>query len=169
MSGETSRSGNFAYSPPNGTAPARWVGRADSALIGVQQQVAGTACQVGEYTLPLHIEISGTGNSSELRANLADRLRAALALDIVNHEDWRIDRAAVRLGAGTVTLPDDSVIQVRGHVRRIDVPAYVVAWQKLRAKPLRRLTQTSISRRTSSAFGERVYDDANVQVAASAH
>ncbi len=62
----------------------RWVGRADSALIGASSELpAPLAKEVGS-TLPLHIEISGTGNSSELRANLADRLRAALALDIVN-------------------------------------------------------------------------------------
>jgi len=164
VSGETAWSGDFSYSPPNGTTPARWVGRADSALIGITSELPAPLAKSASVPLPLHIEILGTGNSSELRANLADRLRAALALDIVNGEDWRIDRAAVRLGAGTVTLPDENVIQVRGHVRRIDAPAYVVAWQKLRQAAPDTHPDIDISS-DELAFGERVYDDATVQVA----
>ncbi len=159
-------SGDFAYSPPNGSAPARWVGRADSALIGVTSDLPAPLAKSASASLPLHIEISGTGNSSEPRANLADRLRAALALDIVDGADWRIDRAAVRLGAGTVTLPEENVIQVRGHVRSIDAPAYVVAWQKLRDAAPDTHADIDISS-DELAFGERVYDDASVQVGAS--
>jgi uncharacterized protein YhdP len=167
VSGETAWSGDFAYTPPNGATPARWVGRADSALIGVTSDLPAPLAKAAGAPLPLHIEISGTGNSSELRANLAERLRAAVALDIVDGEDWRIDRAAVRLGAGTVTLPEDNVIQVRGHVRRIDAPAYVVAWQKMRDASPDTHADVDISS-DELAFGERVYDDATVQVAASA-
>lgn len=166
ISGETAWSGDFAYTPPNGETPARWVGRADSALIGVTSDLPAPLAKTAGAPLPLHLEISGTGNSSELRANLADRLRAAVALDIVNGEDWHIDRAALRLGAGTVTLPEDNVIQVRGHVRRIDAPAYVVAWQKLRDASPDTRADIDISS-DEVAFGERVYDDATVQVAAS--
>ena len=167
VSGETAWSGEFAYTPPSGTAPAQWVGRADSALIGVVSELPAPLAKVAGAALPLHIEISGTGNSSELRANLADRLRAALTLDVVNREDWRIDRAMVRLGSGPMTLPDDNVIQVRGHVRRIDAPAYVLAWQKLRSAAPETHADIDISS-DELAFGDRVYDDATVQVAASA-
>jgi uncharacterized protein YhdP len=167
VSGETAWNGDFAYSPPNGSAPARWVGRADSSLVGVSSELPVPFAKAASASLPLHIEISGTGNSSELRANLADRLRAALALDIVNREDWKIDRAAIRLGAGTATLPDDNVIQVRGHVRRIDAPAYLVAWQTLRKAAPDTHADVDVSS-DELAFGERVYEDANVQVATSA-
>ena len=163
VSRETAWNGDFAYSPPNGTAPARWVGRADSSLIGVTSELPVPFAKAASASLPLHIEISGTGNSSELRANLADRLRAALALDVANSEDWRIDRAAIRLGAGAVTLPDDNVIQVLGHVRRIDAPAYVVAWQMLRKAAPDTHADVDVSS-DELAFGERVYDDANLQV-----
>jgi len=166
VSGQTAWNGDFAYSPPSGTAPARWVGRADSALVGVASELPAPFAKSADVPLPLHIEISGTGNSSELRANLADRLRAALALDIVNREDWRIDRAAIRLGAGIATLPDDDVIQVRGHLRRIDAPAYVFAWQKLRKAAPDTHADIDISA-DELTFGERVYDDARVQLAAS--
>ena len=167
ISGETSWSGEFAYTPPSETAPARWVGHADSALVGVVSELPAPLAKIASAALPLHIEISGTGNSSELRANLADRLRAALALDVVNREDWRIDRAAIRLGSGPTTLPDENVIQVRGHVKRIDAPAYVVAWQKLRTAAPETHTDIDISS-DELTFGDRVYDAASVQVAASA-
>jgi uncharacterized protein YhdP len=167
VSGETAWSGDFAYSPPNGATPARWVGRADSALIGVTSELPAPLAKAASAPLPLHIEISGTGDRSELRANLADRLRAAVALDIVNREDWRIDRAAIRLGAGVVTLPDENVIRVRGHVRRINAPGYVVAWQKLHKAAPETHADVDISS-DELAFGQRIYDDARVQVAASA-
>ena len=167
ISGETAWSGEFAYTPPSGAMPARWVGRADSALVGVVSELPSPLAKSASAALPLHIEISGTGNSSELRANLADRLRAALVLNVVNREDWRIDRAGIRFGGGPATLPDENVIQVRGHVKRIDVPAYVVAWQKLRNAAPETHADVDLSS-DELAFGERVYDDANVQVTASA-
>jgi uncharacterized protein YhdP len=167
VSGETAWSGEFAYTPPNDAAPARWVGRADSALIGVVSDLPAPLAKSASATLPLHIEISGTGNTSELRANLADRLRAALALDVVNGEDWKIDRAAIRLGGGPATLPDDKVIQVRGHVRRIDAPAYAVAWQKLRSAAPDAHPDIDISS-DELTFGDRVHDDAHVLVSATA-
>jgi uncharacterized protein YhdP len=167
ISGETAWTGDFAYIPPNGAAPARWMGRADSSLIGVVSELPAPLTKSASATLPLHVEISGTGDSSELRANLADRLRAALALNVVNREDWKIDRAAIRLGGGPVALPDDNVIQVRGHVKRIDAPAYVVAWQKLRSAAPETHPDIDISS-DELTFGDRVYDDANVQVAATA-
>lgn len=165
VSGETAWSGDFAYLPPNGTTPARWVGRADSALIGVTSELPAPLAKPASASLPLHIEISGTGDSSELRANLADRVRTVLALNIVNGEDWRIDRAVVRLGAGPITLPDENVIKVRGHVRRIDAPAYAVAWQKLRKASSDTRADIDISS-DELAFGARVYDGARVQVSA---
>ena len=50
-------------------------------LIGVSSELPAPLAKSASASLPLHIEISGTGDNSELRANLADRLRAALALD----------------------------------------------------------------------------------------
>ncbi|HTU59172.1 MAG TPA: DUF3971 domain-containing protein, partial [Polyangiales bacterium] len=167
VSGETAWSGEFAYSPPVGTTPARWVGRADSALIGVTSELPAPLAKSASASLPLHIEISGTGDSSELRANFADRLRAAFALDVVNREDWKIDRAAIRLGGGPATLPDDGVIQVRGHLRHLDAPAYVLAWQKLRESSPDTRADIDISSDELS-FGDRVFGDASVQITASA-
>jgi uncharacterized protein YhdP len=167
VSGQTAWRGDFAYSPPNGTTPAHRVGRADSTLIGVTSELPAPLAKTASASLPLHIDISGTGDSSELHATLADRLRAALTLDIVNREDWRIDRAAIRLGGGPVTLPDENVIKVRGHVRRIDAPGYVVAWQKLRKASPDTRADIDISS-DELAFGERVYDGARVRVSASA-
>jgi uncharacterized protein YhdP len=166
VSGETSWSGEFAYTPPSESMPARWIGRADSGLIGVTSALPAPLAKIATASLPLHIEISGAGDSSELRANLADRLRAAVALDVVNREDWRVDRAAIRLGGGAPTLPLDNVIQVRGHVKRMDAPAYVLAWQKLRTASPETHADIDLSA-DELAFGSRVYGGANVKMMAS--
>lgn len=166
VSGQTAWSADFAYSPPSGTTPARWVGRADSTLVGVTSELPSPLAKTAGAALPLHIEISGTGDSSEVRANLADRVRAALALDVVDRENWRIDRAGIRLGGGPVTLPEQNVIQIRGHLKRIDAPAYLLAWQKLRSAAPETHPDVDLSS-DELAFGERVYDNATVQVGAS--
>jgi uncharacterized protein YhdP len=165
VGGETAWNGEFVYLPPGEASPARWQGRADSNLIGVASELPSPLAKAASATLPLHIEISGTADQSEFRVNLAERLRAAFALNIVNREDWHIDRGAIRLGGGAATLPDGDVIQVRGHVNRIDAPAYVLAWQQLRKGSPDTHADIDISA-DELAFGDRVYDDASVQASA---
>jgi uncharacterized protein YhdP len=165
VSGETAWNGEFVYTPPGDAAPAHWQGRADSSLIGVASELAAPLAKAASAALPLHIEISGAGDKSELRANLAERLRAAFALSAVNRADWRIERGAIRLGGGAATLPDDEIIQVRGHVKRIDAPGYVLAWQQLRNGSPDTHADIDISA-DQLAFGDRVYNDASVQAAA---
>jgi uncharacterized protein YhdP len=141
------------------------VGRADSALIGVASELPAPLAKSASTPLPLHIEITGTGEASELRASLGERVRAALALDVVNREDWRIDRGAIRLGSGSATLPDENVIEVRGHVKRIDAPAYALVWEKLRKASPETRADIDISS-DELAFGDRVYDGGRVQLGA---
>ncbi len=167
VSGETSWSGDFLYTPPNGSTPARWQVRADSALLGVSSELPAPLAKSASTALPLHIEITGVGNQSELRASLADRARAALALNVIDQEDWHIDRGAIRLGGGSVTLPADDVIQVRGRVKRLDAPAYVLAWQQLTKGSPDTHADVDISA-DELMFGERVYEDATIQATAAA-
>jgi len=167
VSGETAWTGEFLYTPPSGASPARWQGRADSTLIGVASGLLPPLAKTANSLLPLHIEIIGTGDRSELRANLSDRLRAAFALSVVNREDWHIDRGAIRLGGGPAPLPTDETIQVRGHVKRVDVPAYVVAWQQLRKGAPDTHADIELSA-DELAFGDRVYLSASIQADASA-
>jgi uncharacterized protein YhdP len=162
VSGETAWSGEFFYTPPSDSAPARWQGRADSTLIGVSSELSPPLAKTANSLLPLHVEIIGTGDRSELRANLSDRLRAAFALNVVNREDWHIDRGAIRLGGGAATLPSDETIQVRGHVKRLDAPAYMVAWQQLRKGAPDTHADIDLTA-DELAFGDRVYLDATVQ------
>jgi uncharacterized protein YhdP len=165
--GETSWAGDFSYTPPTDTAPARWQGRADSNLIGVVSELPAPLAKTSATSLPLHVEIAGVGDESELRATLADRLRAALALRVVDREDWVIERGAVRFGTGAVTLPTEDVVQVRGRVRRLEAPASVLAWQQLRKGSPSSQSDIDISA-DELVFGERVYEDARVQSTAAA-
>jgi len=165
VSGETSWSGEFAYTPPTGAAPARWTGRADSTLAGIASELPAPLAKSASASLPLHIEIAGTGDKSELRANLADRVRTAFALNVVNREDWRIERGAIRLGGGAASLPAEEIIQVRGRVKRLDGPAYVLAWQQIRRSTPDTHTDIDISA-DELAFGDRAYADASVQATA---
>jgi uncharacterized protein YhdP len=165
VSGETSWTGEFVYTPPAGATAARWQGRADSNLVGIASELPAPLAKNASAALPLHVEITGVGDKSELRANLSDRLRAAFALNIVNREDWLIERGAIRLGGGPAMLPAEDIIQVRGRVRRLDVPAYVLAWQQLRKGSPDSHADIDLSA-DALVFGDRVYADASVQARA---
>ncbi len=66
--------------------------------MGVSSELPAPLAKGAGIAVPLHMEIAGAGNQSELRASLADRLRAAFALNVLNQEDWHIDRGAIRFG-----------------------------------------------------------------------
>jgi uncharacterized protein YhdP len=165
--GETAWTGDFSYTPPTDGAPARWQGRADSNLVGVMSELPAPLAKTSTASLPLHVELAGVGEESELRATLADRLRAALALRAVDRENWVVERGAIRLGSGAVALPSEDVIQMRGRVRRLEASASVLAWQQLRKGSLAAQPDIDITA-DELVFGERVYEGARVQLTAAA-
>jgi len=160
--GSTSWTGEFTYTPPTDNEPARWQGRVDSNLVGVSSELPAPLAKTSAASLPLHVEIAGVGDGSELRGTLADRLGAALALRVVDREDWVIERGAIRFGAGSVTLPTEDVVQVRGRVRRLEAPTSMLAWQELRKGSLSSQPDIDISA-DELVFGERTYENARVQ------
>ena len=109
VSGETSWSGEFLYTAPSGTKPVRWQGRADSNLIGIASDLPAPFAKLANATLPLHVEMSGTSEASEIRAQLAERLRAVFALTSPRGSEWEIERGGIRLGTGPATLPASGV------------------------------------------------------------
>jgi uncharacterized protein YhdP len=165
VNGETAWSGEFVYVPPTNDAPARWQGRADSTLVGITSALPAPLAKAVNATLPLHVELTGSEDESELRANLADRVRTAFALKVVNGQEWRIARGAIRLGAGAPVLPGSEVVQVRGHVKRLDAPAYMLAWQQLREGSPSVRADIDVSA-DELVFGDRVYSDGSVQAKA---
>jgi uncharacterized protein YhdP len=136
VTGETAWSGDFVYFSPTDTQPARWQGHADGALVGIASELPAPFAKVAEASVPIRVDIAGSGESSEVRASLADRARTAIALHLHEGRDWRITRGAVQMGAaggsGPLALPGDDVISVQGRVKRLDLPAYVALWQQLR-------------------------------------
>src|SRR5439155_4692624 len=72
-----------------------------------------------------------TDAASEVRANLAERLRSAFALKLQGDDNWQIERGAIQVGGGAATLPADKLIAIDGHLKRLDLPAYLMTWQQL--------------------------------------
>ena len=139
VSGETPWSGDFVYFSPTDTEPARWQGHADGTLIGIASELPAPFAKLAESSLPIRVDITGSGEGSEVRASLADRARTAFALHLEDGRDWRIARGAIQVGGpwqtGSLALPTEDVIAVQGRVRRLDLPAYVALWHQLRKDP----------------------------------
>ncbi|HEY1284366.1 MAG TPA: DUF3971 domain-containing protein, partial [Steroidobacteraceae bacterium] len=136
VTGETPWSGDFVYFAPTDTQPARWQGHADAALVGIASELPAPFAKLAEASLPVRVDIIGSGESSEVRASLAERARTAFALHLFEGREWRITRGAIQIGSagpsGPLALPADDVISVQGRVKRLDLPAYIALWQHLR-------------------------------------
>ncbi len=160
VSGQTPWSGEFLYTSPSELQPARWQGRVDSSLAGVASELPAPFAKLADAALPLHVEILGSGEESEVNASLADRVRTAFALKVHGGTNWQIERGAIQLGGGAALLPADDVIAVQGHVKHFDLPEYLVAWQHLRSS-----AETSVVIDIAAdelAVGNRLHLNANV-------
>ena len=162
VTGQTSWTGEFLYSPPRDGEPAQWQGRADSTLVGVASALPAPLAKNSGSSVPLHIEISGTGDQAELRATLADRMRTLFALQARESSRWEITRGAIRAGGGDVEMPATNMVSVRGHLSRLDLPAYAVVWRQLTDGA--DVTRTDIDVTADElVIGDRVHSAASVQ------
>jgi uncharacterized protein YhdP len=162
VSGETQWSGEFLYTAASDVQPVRWQGHADTSLIGIASDLPAPFGKLADATVPLHVEIAGTVDASEVRANLAERVRSAFALKLQGDDNWQIERGAIRMGGGTAALPADKLIAIDGHLKRLDLPAYLLAWQQLG-----KLADTTPATVNLSAdelsVGNRVHTNATLQ------
>jgi uncharacterized protein YhdP len=141
---------------PAGTA--EWTGEL-AYLAGNESHPAHWRVRAARAAVPLHVEAEGTEDEAQLRLNLGDRLRGVLALTrrggsaggeglagrgglagrdgVAGHDDatWQVARGNVQFGSAAAVLPSEPLVSVEGRLGRLDLPAYVVAWQQLRQEP----------------------------------
>ena len=100
VNGETQWGGEFLYTAGSDTQPARWQGHADSNLIGISSTLPVPFAKLSEATLPLRVEVTGSGDVSEVRVNLADRIRSQFALSLREGRDWQIESGNADIAIG---------------------------------------------------------------------
>jgi uncharacterized protein YhdP len=133
--GRADWNGELAYTAATDSRPAQWRVRADSTLVGIVSRLPEPLPKAGAAAMPLHVEAQGTASEAQLHLSLGDRLRSLLALRRRSDTTWRVERGNVQFGKASATLPDEPVVLVEGRLKQLDLPAYVVAWQQLRAEP----------------------------------
>jgi uncharacterized protein YhdP len=133
--GRAEWSGELAYLAGTDARPTQWRVKADSGLVGIVSHLPEPLAKTGATSLPLHVEAQGTAAAAELHLTLGDRLRSLVSLKRRDNATWKVDRGAVQFGTTPATLPATPVVLVEGRIGRLDLPAYVAAWQQLRAEP----------------------------------
>ncbi len=133
--GRADWSGELAYVAASETRSAQWRVRADSSLVGITSHLPEPLGKLSQTTVPLHIEAQGTASEARLRLSLGERLRSLLALRRRDAATWSVERGNVQFGMAPASLPEAPLVLVQGHLRQLDLPAYVLAWQQLRAEP----------------------------------
>ena len=133
--GNAEWSGELAYLPETDSKPARWRVRADSSLAGISSRLPEPLAKTARAVVPLHIEVQGTSAVAELRVSVGDRVRSMFSLRGHGDAPWQVERGSVHFGTTPATLPAEPVVLIEGRVSRLDLPAYVAAWQQLRQDP----------------------------------
>jgi uncharacterized protein YhdP len=156
VDGITDWTGELAYLQTDEAQAPRWRMRVDSNLLGVVSSLPEPFTKRSNAAVPVHLEVTGANEAALVRTSLGDRMRALFALK--RRQDvgwagpsgagpsgagpsgagpsWAVDRGTVRLGMATPVLPAEPVVLVRGRVSQLDLPAYAMAWQRLRKDSL---------------------------------
>jgi uncharacterized protein YhdP len=133
--GNADWSGELAYIAGTDSRPAQWRVRADSSLVGVVSHLPEPLMKAAAAAVPLHVEAQGTADAAQLRLSLGDRLQGLLSLSRHDDTTWQVERGNVQFGTAPAVLPAAPVVLVEGRLGRLDLPAYVAAWQQLRQEP----------------------------------
>jgi uncharacterized protein YhdP len=133
--GRAEWNGELAYLAGSDSKPAQWRVRADSSLTGIVSHLPEPLAKTAEASLPLHVEAQGTAAAAELHLSLGERLRSLVSLKRRDDATWQLERGNVQFGTAPASLPAAPVVLVEGRVGQLDLPAYVAAWQQLRAEP----------------------------------
>jgi uncharacterized protein YhdP len=161
VDGSTDWTGELAYLQADGPQPARWRMRADSNLTGVVSSLPEPFKKRSAASVPMHLEVVGTNDSAQLRADLGDRMRGLFALKRKTDVGWAVDRGAVRFGTIALALPSDPAVVIRGRVGQLDLPAYAMAWQRLRRDSLPTIRAQMFA--DEMLVGDRRYDDVSLR------
>jgi uncharacterized protein YhdP len=161
VDGTTEWTGELAYLQSDSSQAPRWRMRADSNLLGVVSSLPEPFAKRSIAVVPVHLEVTGANDSAQLRANVGDRMRSLLALKRKPGVGWAVDRGAVRFGTAVPTLPSEPVLLVRGRVSQLDLPAYAIAWQRLRQDSLPTIRAQMVA--DEMLVGGRRYDEVSLQ------
>lgn len=137
--GRTDWAGELAYVPAGKSQPSSWRMRADTNLLGVLSSLPAPFAKQPSAAMPVHFEVSGEADTAQARLSVGDGLRSVMALRKRADGRWAVSRGALRLDAVPVSMPEQPVVLVQGHVGALDLPAYLVAWQRLQWDSLPRV------------------------------
>ncbi|HEY2401413.1 MAG TPA: DUF3971 domain-containing protein, partial [Steroidobacteraceae bacterium] len=160
VDGTTDWNGELAYLQTEGSQSPRWRMRADSNLLGVVSSLPEPFAKRSTMATPVHLEVTGSNDSAQLRASFGDRMRTLLALKRKAAVGWAVDKGAVRFDSAVPVLPAEQVVMVRGRVSQLDLPAYAIAWQRLRQDSLPTVRAQVVA--NQMLVGDRRYDEVSL-------
>jgi uncharacterized protein YhdP len=161
VDGSTEWNGELAYLQSEGSPSPRWRMRADSNLLGVASSLPEPFAKRSATVTPVHLEVTGSDDSAQLRASFGDRMRSLLALKRKPSVGWAVDKGSVRFDSAVPVLPAEQVVIVHGRVSQLDLPAYAIAWQQLRQDSLPTIRAQVMAEHM--LVGDRRYDEVSLQ------
>ena len=130
--GATRWAGDLSYALAETPPGTRWRMRLQSDLRGVMSSLPEPLSKQADTPLPSAVDVSGDEASAQAQLSIGDRVRGVLRL-AHSPTGWKLSQGAVKFGSAMPALPSDAVLLVQGRLGRLDLPAYALAWQRLRA------------------------------------
>jgi uncharacterized protein YhdP len=161
VQGDTPWTGELTYFSQTNLRPSHWRMRLDSNLLGVASSLPEPFAKGSTVPVPTHLEVTGNDELAQLRASLGERVRGSFALRKRADVGWAVDRGAVHFGTAATAIPAEPVVWIRGRVNQFDLPAYAMAWQRLRVDTLPTMRAQIVAGRMLVAG--RSYDEVTVQ------
>ncbi len=131
VSGRTPWSGELLWDP-TGDA---WHAFADASFVGIASALPDPLAKPQRQPAPFHIDVSASSGSARARV-AGENMRGAFDLAARNDGIWLVRDGVLRFGgAGAELEPRGGVLELRGTLASVDLPAWLVAWRMLAAAP----------------------------------
>jgi uncharacterized protein YhdP len=145
VAGRTPWRGDLSVTPASDASPLSWHAQAETALVGIASGLPAPLAKQPAVSAPLHVEIDGAADDARVRVNLSDTVRGVFALRQAAN-GWRPVGGELSFGppADAESMPSGR-IDVLGHLRRVDLAPWIIAWRGFTASAMTLPLRTHLS------------------------
>jgi len=138
VAGRTDWRGELVWDP----AEHAWHARADASFVGISSQLPDPLAKPERQPAPFHVDVTASGGVGRARV-AGENVRGAFELAAQDDGVWLVRGGVLQFGASpTSGLLEASradaakgLLELRGTLDSVDLPAWLIAWRRLAAVP----------------------------------
>jgi uncharacterized protein YhdP len=111
-----------------------WSAQVDTSLLGVSSALPAPLAKSASVLVPLHLDLRGTTETARLRLKLAGKVYGVLDLGRVGG-GWQPSGGLLTFGESPAQTVPQQLFTLTGHIDRLDLPRWLLAWRSLATAP----------------------------------